>query len=332
LSLAWLTPNMAAWWSPSRQQPETLDRIQTGQSWRGLAFSPDGTRLVWTSDGGRVLVATLASQASPVPLVRSNPIQVLSLAFASDGTLAAGQQDGGVALWDAARIRFLATLSGCPGLRVTSVAWSPDAVRLASASRTGTLCVWEPGTRRLLVETSLSGAASQQQATQTQQPIWRVVWDPQDEWIAASGGDGTLVLRSSTTGALLGEPLPGHAGNVYSLAASPDGSLLASGDERGQVILWDMSAPAAPKPLMPAPLAVSDSPVWGLSWTETRGTLLLAAGDDAGRIRVYEISTAATPTGPLEVVGCQLAGRKALTEAEWQQYLADEPYRATCGA
>ena len=47
----------------------------------------------------------------------------------------------------------------------------------------------------------------------------------------------------------LSSPLATGAGSVHSVAFSPDGHTLASGDIDGTVRLWDVADPAHPRPL-----------------------------------------------------------------------------------
>ena len=44
----------------------------------------------------------------------------------------------------------------------------------------------------------------------------------------------------SLPGGELLQTLSGHEGGVESLAVTPDGALLASGDDKGVVVLWDL--------------------------------------------------------------------------------------------
>jgi len=71
------------------------------------------------------------------------------VAFSPDGeTLAAGNADGTIRLWDAATGSPIgAPLTG-PAGPVTSVAFSPDGTTLASASPDHTVRVWDLATRR----------------------------------------------------------------------------------------------------------------------------------------------------------------------------------------
>jgi WD40 repeat protein/energy-coupling factor transporter ATP-binding protein EcfA2 len=86
--------------------------------------------------------------------------------------------------------------------------------------------------------------------------IDKVVFSPDGKLLASASGDEGKLLTSATdakgmdnsvrlwdaaSGQPIGEALAGHQGNVNCLAFSPDGEILASGDARGVIILWDVA-------------------------------------------------------------------------------------------
>jgi WD40 repeat protein len=50
--------------------------------------------------------------------------------------------------------------------------------------------------------------------------------------------DQTVRLWDPATGQPVGEPIMGHGGTVRSVAFSPDGHLLASATNKGQLLIW----------------------------------------------------------------------------------------------
>jgi WD40 repeat protein len=81
-------------------------------------------------------------------------------------------------------------------------------------------------------------------------PLNAVAWDPNNHWIATGGADGIVRLWDARTAKQL-MPLGGHAGQVRSVAVSPDGSWIAattgkSGEPRnhatgGPITVWETS-------------------------------------------------------------------------------------------
>ncbi len=140
--------------------------------------------------------------------------------------VAAGSTDGVVRLWDTRSGRRVRTL-GRHSAPVSSVAWSPDGSRLASASYDKTVRLWESGTGQLL--RTIEGHSAW---------VRSVVFSPDGAQLASASDDRTVKLWESATGQLL-RTIEGHSGSVLCVAFSPDGSGLISPSNDGTVKLWD---------------------------------------------------------------------------------------------
>jgi WD40 repeat protein len=111
-----------------------------GPGWsQPLVFGRQGMRLRF-QDGARPS-GQLALAADGVRAVACCP---------ETNTLATGDRDGVIQLWDADSGRVLHGLEGHTAA-VTALAFSPDGRRLVSGAADGTLCVWEPSAGRELV-------------------------------------------------------------------------------------------------------------------------------------------------------------------------------------
>lgn len=205
----------------------------------GLGFSPDGAYIVGKSyygDGNTFDIWSVAPLLASGQLVTNTftlegdpSIQVV--AWSPDGmTIATGQSDGTVSLWDfnpdgpSATVR--ATLSGHAG-SVNVLAWSADG-RLASAGGDQTIIIWNVDTSAQdKVLTSVNG-----------QPITAMSWGPNSE-LASITGDKNIVVWDVEKGekkAILGAP---YRDNITSLAWSPDGRKLAFGGYSYNVYVYN---------------------------------------------------------------------------------------------
>jgi hypothetical protein len=105
---------------------------------------------------------------------------------------------------------------------------------------------------------------------------------------------------------------------IVSVAFSPDGRTIATGDDAGAVRLWD---------------AANGSPVGGAFTGHSSDVLALAftpdgrgllAVDDRGILKEHVLDA-----GRAAAALCARYGR-GLTEAEWRRYVPEVPYRRTC--
>jgi dipeptidyl aminopeptidase/acylaminoacyl peptidase len=136
-----------------------------------------------------------------------------------------------VKVWDAATGQELLSVQGHTS-HASSVAFSPDGQRLASADERGTVKVCEAATgRELLAFKGQDGAT------------WSVAFSPDGRRLASAGEDRTVRVWDIATGREL-LTLVGHTLTVTSVAFRPDGQGLASASADGTVKVWEATVPA----------------------------------------------------------------------------------------
>ena len=327
-----------------------------------MALDPAAGRVAWTTNDGRVVLASL-DDAPAVPASLSAPPQPLaaparnltvsSLAFAPDGEQIGASIDGGsasaesIVLWSAKTGEQMDEPLRAQGAEegwASSLSFSPDGQTLAAvgASKLHLLNTatgdWEVA--------PLRGANGQD-----------LEFSPNGGTLAAPVGlEGEVALVDPAT---LEDTIlqTGEAVFVWDVAFSPDGQTLAGGDDDGNVVLWDVASGERLGP----PLKGTNVGLQDLAFSPD-GTLL-ASSNFFGQIDLWDVGlrrslgpslTGAAPAfgadGELLValqpgrglvlrrldleswreIGCSLANRN-LGEEEWDRFLDGiEDYEPAC--
>jgi WD40 repeat protein len=189
-----------------------------GVDQRGLAYSPDGTRLavarkevvkVWDAATGRVL--------------HDFPDSATSVAFSPDGRTLASAGREGLKVRDAVTGRKTYAVNGS----FDFVLFSPDGSRLITLGNDG-----------ITFRDAATGKEVMVLRHRTEQRLDLAALSPDGRRLALVDGRNVIRLRDTASGEEA-VALPGHAASVVGLAFSSDGRRLASADLDGVIRLWD---------------------------------------------------------------------------------------------
>ncbi|MFN2198416.1 MAG: helix-turn-helix domain-containing protein [Anaerolineales bacterium] len=200
-----------------------------------VAYSPDGEQIasasvdgfvrVWEAETGRQ-VLELSREGTPTS-------GFTGVTFSQDGSqLAAGGQDGSISIWDRTDGKLVRELSGHSNY-VTGLSFSFDGTQLASASWDGNVIVWDLIAGKPVV--TFRGKTFPALIT-------NVAFSPDGKTVFAAVADDKLVYQWEVSTGQEVRTLSGEDKEIYGLAVSPDGSLLAGGTQDGNIVLWSVAS------------------------------------------------------------------------------------------
>ena len=236
----------------------------------GVAFSPDGTRVVTASEDRSARLWDAKSGAQLIELTGHTDV-VRDAAFSPDGErILTGSNDHTARIWDA---RSGATIREFKGHIdwIRSVAFSPDGGRILTGSQDHTARVWDAATGIQLFalvghDLPVTGVAfspdGRRIATAAEDNTVRL-WDAEsgtqlfrltgDTWfhsvsfdregarLIAGCYDNTAKIWDAKTGQQLRE-FKGHRGPVLSAAFSPDGTHVITASFDDTTRIWDAAS------------------------------------------------------------------------------------------
>jgi WD40 repeat protein len=200
----------------------------------GLAFSAAGDALVTASDDERALAFALTGN-TVVGRMQDHTNRVVSVAFSpGDKYVATGSLDKTVKIWSGKDYKPLANLDDTGG-KVFAIAFLPNGL-LAEGGEDGNL-------RLFRLQESKTGNLSSVSASLARNfggnrtPILALAASAKGNWLV-SGGEDHVVNVYDFAGGNRKYQLKESPEAIYSLAVSPDGTLIAAGCRDGKVRLW----------------------------------------------------------------------------------------------
>jgi WD40 repeat protein len=279
-------------------------RMAHKRSVNDLAFSPDGRYLATASDDMTAKVWETASGRLLFSLSHKDTVN--AVAYSPDGRyLATASNDTNASLWEMATGRHIAHLPH--RLVVNKVVFSPDGHSLATASWDHTAKIWETSSGRELFRLP------------HRSKVWSVAFSPagislKDTLVATASKDHTARVWETSSGRQIARFT--HDDSVSAIAFSPDGKYLATASDDHTTGVWEIASG-----LQCAYLPQRDS-VNGVVFSPDGKYLATASMDGFARLWLWRSEDL--------IIEAQARLARNLTQAEWQQYLGEEPYRKTC--
>lgn len=307
---------------PTEIPPPTTVGAPGGIVW-SVAVAPDGASVASASEDGKILLWDLATRqqiGEPMALERD----ALTVAFSPDGNLLlAGDGVGEITGWSVTERRVVIPTFSAHESDVWEIEFDPTGSRYATASSDGRIRVWDTATSRMVSEPFsrsaddvrglLMGDAEDVVAGDED---GRLLVAPADgsvrptvsasrhaQVVDAAWGAGTLATLGSDQQMQLwspgGEPtalsIADQTDGAYAVAASPDGTRIATGDGEGNVRVF--STITGERDL--GPVRLHEGIVWGLSFSDD-GSRLASGGED-GDVQVIDAVTGEALASPERV-------------------------------
>jgi len=111
-----------------------------------------------------------------------------------------------------------------------------------------------------------------------------VAWHPNGAYVFTGAGVGDKTVRMwSIAQGTQARIFTGHTGNVNAIACAPNGHVVASADDKGVIILWDLRTGRLVKRMR----GHGPGGIWSLGWS-VESSVLVSGGADCS-VRVWDV-------------------------------------------
>src|SRR5262245_10756572 len=218
----WLLPIQPAELPANVSRVFSYPRLRHGADVTGLAYSPDGQRLVTCSKDGSVRIWDLAN-GREIRAYRGHGDAVRAVAWAPNGKFVASAAGNDIHIWNPDDGKFIRRLTGHTKL-VQCLAIRPDSKAIASGGDDDTLRVWDADSDKLLIDLG-----------KQQGPIMGVAYNSSGKMLASVNGNGRLHIHiPDATETSKRSPVDqvAHTSGAYQVAFSPEDKFVATCGDR----------------------------------------------------------------------------------------------------
>ncbi|XP_074640892.1 WD repeat and SOCS box-containing protein 1-like [Tubulanus polymorphus] len=194
----------------------------------GIGFGRHVKRHAVTIDAGELIWSVAFGSSSAETQPHSVNLSMRHYNHAADLLLATGLNSGRIRVWEVSSGRLMFELLDHKDV-VRDLKFSPDGLlQLVSASRDGTVKVWDIVDDGNMKKT-LRGNAKW---------VYSCVWSPDAKRLACVGNQKSVIVWDMKTYKCI-HKLEGHYHDVVSCDFSPDGALLVTASYDTRVLIWD---------------------------------------------------------------------------------------------
>jgi WD40 repeat protein len=204
-----------------------------------FAFGSQGKTIVSGHSDGRIIMWD-AQEHRQIEVVRPGGSPVFSIAISPNGQIVSGHEDGTVAFWSRGQDGKFGAAAEAREHHdwVWSLAFSNDGNRLASASKDGTIVIWDPDHRKP-AEFGKDSSKAILRAHKNEVRSVAFSPDPRGKTLVSASYDNSLILWDLDVQMNFAQVVDADPRAIRSLAFRQDGKTLVTGSDSGTLKIWD---------------------------------------------------------------------------------------------